>query len=126
MTTKKSTGLEKQDAYLTSLHSRPLFCPHCHGMHSYIEARGGNDWSKVEEDIKCPVTGNPLIHCIPLIGENFFSVPVEPTVYVMSDAEADAWDALNDQSDWMNDDEYNAAATKIVEQYRPHLIKKQP
>ena len=79
MTTKKSTGLEKQDAYLTSLHSRPLFCPHCHGMHSYIEARGGNDWGKIDGDVKCPVTGKALIHQVPLIGDNFFSVPVNDT-----------------------------------------------
>ena len=77
MTQKKHPALERQDAYLTSIHSQPLFCPHCHGMHSYIEARGGNDWSIVNEDVKCPVTGKTLIHQVPLIGENFFSVPVD-------------------------------------------------
>jgi hypothetical protein len=65
---KQLTGLERQDAFLTQLHSQPLFCPSCRGKHSYIELRGGNDWRKNSGDIFCPNTKEQLTHGMALFG----------------------------------------------------------
>lgn len=70
---KKLTGLEKQDAFLTNIYSLPWKCPVCDGNHTLIEARGGStDWVK-DYPLKCPVTGEALVHGVSLWGEDFFT-----------------------------------------------------
>jgi hypothetical protein len=68
----KLTGLARQDAFLTKIYSQPLHCPACNGQHSYIEARGSDDWIK-DYPAKCPKTGEALIHQVPLLGEDYFT-----------------------------------------------------
>lgn len=75
---KKATelhGLEKQDAYLTQVHSVQLFCPCCHGTHSYIEVRGSSNWAVEipDENIKCPTMNKRLVHNSDPFGEYWFS-----------------------------------------------------
>lgn len=71
---KELTGLAKQDAFLTKIHSRPLHCPSCKGTHSYIELRGGNDWGKPapNQKLNCPITGDLLEHKSSLIGSEYY------------------------------------------------------
>jgi len=71
---KHLSGIEKQDAFLTNQYSRPLLCPACGGHHSYIEARGSDDWTK-QLPAKCPQTGKTLIHQVIFLGgEDFFTL----------------------------------------------------
>lgn len=95
---KQLTGLQKQDAYLTKVYSLPLFCPSCKGMHSYIEARGSNDWTK-DFYVKCPVTEEPLVHQMSLFGEQFFSLLPVQNVREMTKEEEAIFNYENENSD---------------------------
>lgn len=114
----KLTGIQKQDAFLTGVYSRPLLCPYCNNYHSYIEARGSSDWSQ-NLPAKCPVTDQPLIHNVALIGgEDWFTMGVEQG-RVMTAEEEQAWQALDDNADWMTDEQYNHEAKKLRKKYNP-------
>ena len=72
--TKKLTGIQRQDAFLTARYSLPLHCPACGNYHSYIEARGSSDWSK-QLPVQCPYTKESLVLNEPLMGgEQSFSL----------------------------------------------------
>lgn len=111
----KLTGLQKQDAFLTKKNSLPLSCPSCGGYHSYIEARGSSDWTK-DYPVKCPESAEKLVHNVPMLGENFFTIETH-VAREMSNEEEQQWQALDDNMDWMNDDQINKTANQIRSKY---------
>jgi hypothetical protein len=109
-----SPGLQKQDALLNKIHSTPLDCPHCGSRHSYIEARGSNDWTK-DYPVKCPETGGTLIHNVPQLGENYFT---KAPMREMTLEEEQDWQSLDDNMDWMSDQQIKDLGDKIRTKYK--------
>lgn len=110
-------SLKKQDEFLTKFYSQPVKCPSCGKEHSYVEARGSSNWA-IDAKALCPNTGQSLIVQVPVLGgEYFFSLPVE-TAREMSREEETEWQQLDDNMDWMSDEQIKYEGDKIREKYK--------
>ena len=108
-------SLKQQDEFLTKIYSQPVKCPSCGNEHSYVEARGSSNWA-VDTPAHCPNTGAVLIVGLALLGgEYFFSLR---ETREMSREEEIEWQQLDDNMDWMSDEQIKAASDEIREKYK--------
>lgn len=109
-------SLKQQDEFLTKFYSQPVKCPSCGKDHSYVEARGSSNWG-IEAKAICPNTGALLTVQVPVMGgEYFFSLPVS-VARGMSREEEIEWQQLDDNMDWMSDEQIKLEGDKIREKY---------
>lgn len=108
-------SIKTQDDFLTRIYSQPVKCPSCGKEHSYVEARGSDNWA-IDVTAYCPNTGAVLIVQVPIMGgEYFFTLR---SAKEMSREEEIEWQQLDDNMDWMSDQQIKSEAEKIREKYK--------
>ena len=75
----KPEGILRQHRFLTAKYSQQVYCPSCRKSHSFVELRGGTDWSKSEgKNFPCPNTGELIRHGLTMFGAEQFWEISEP------------------------------------------------
>lgn len=108
---------KQQDEFLTKVYSQPVKCPSCGKDHSYVEARGSSNWG-IDAPAICPETGDILKVEVALLGGEYFFTLHEAKGREMSREEEIEWQQLDDNMDWMSDEQIKYEGDKIREKYK--------